>query len=255
MLAYGGGMMKKNGRECGFMQMIAVAMAALVLLGGVQVPATGEAAGPAWEAVAEQVLEAEPAAAAETLLRWAEAGGAAPEGEVEALLAARDVIPADAAASFAAVLDEADALLAEGGAPGLSREDYRAAVRSLSPFFTRLLETETTPWREEPADWPEDLAGFEGIWLDSDMGELLIFRAGRCRVVIPWLGSGYYGETAYAARLRDRSEVGYAPSLEVDTHETGSFQGPLAYYVSGLDGEHFWCNSQAQRFDRLWGAF
>ena len=82
MLAYGSGMMKKNGRECGFMQMIAVAMAALVLLGGVQAPAAGEAAGPAWEAVAEQVLEAAPAEAAATLLRWAEAGGAAPEGEV-----------------------------------------------------------------------------------------------------------------------------------------------------------------------------
>ena len=45
--------------------------------------------------------------------------------------------------------------------------------------------------------------------------------------------------------------MGYCPSLEVDFHDTGTFQGPLAYYVSGLAPDHFWCNSQGQRFDRL----
>ena len=82
------------------------------------------------------------------------------------------------------------------------------------------------------------------------MQELLIFQNGTCRVVIPWLG--YYGETALSARLRDRSAVGYCPSLEVDIHESGHFAGPLAYYVSGIAEDHFWCNTQAQRFDKLW---
>ena len=88
-------------------------------------------------------------------------------------------------------------------APELEEEAYREAVRSLSAFFTRLLETETTPWKEEPSDWPGGLAEFDGIWCDSTMQELLIFRNGTCRVVIPWLGSGSCGEIAYAARLRD----------------------------------------------------
>lgn len=71
-------------------------------------------------------------------------------------------------------------------------------------------------------------------------------------MVISWLGSGYCGEMAYAARLRDRGAVGYCPSLEVDIHGSDDFSGPLAYYVSGAAADHFWCNTQAQRFDRLW---
>lgn len=231
------------------MQAVAVMLAVLTMLGSVPAGRTAPSAG--WEEVAAQVLEAEPEEAAQSLLRWAENGAAAPEEAVQAFLEEQAAEPAQVAASFAAVLDAADALRAEGAAPGLSEEGYRAAVRSLSPFFTQLLEGETTSWREEPSAWPEGLEGFDGIWLDSAMGELLIVRNGRCRVVIPWLGSGYYGETAYAVRLRDRSEAGYCPALEVDFHDSGSFQGPLAYYVSGLDGSHFWCNSQAQRFDRV----
>ena len=111
------------------------------------------------------------------------------------------------------------------------------------------MEQKTTPWQQESSAWPTDLAGFDGIWCDNTMQELLIFHDGTCRVIIPYLD--YYGETAYAARLRDRSAVGYCPSLEVDFHDTGTFQGPLAYYVSGLAPDHFWCNSQGQRFDRL----
>ena len=95
-----------------------------------------------------------------------------------------------------------------------------------------------------------EVEAFDGIWCDSTMQELLIFQNGTCRVVIPWLG--YYGETALSARLRDRSAVGYCPSLEVDIHENGHFAGPLAYYVSGTAEDHFWCNTQAQRFDKLW---
>lgn len=63
--------------------------------------------------------------------------------------------------------------------------------------------------------------------------------------------SGLLWGDGVCRRLRDRSAVGYCPSLEVDFHDTGTFQGPLAYYVSGLAPDHFWCNSQGQRFDRL----
>ena len=93
------------------------------------------------------------------------------------------------------------------------------------------------------------MAAFDGIWCDSTLQELLIFQSGTCRVVIPYLD--YYGETAFSARLRDRGGMGWCPSLEIDIHESGDFSGPLAYYVSGLAEDHFWCNTQGQRFDRL----
>ena len=228
--------------------MAAVLMAVISLLGIPQ----GLEADPeiTWETVAVQILEEPAETAAQTLLDWAETGQTAPEAEVCSLLEERPETAASSAAAFAAVLDTADRLWEAGEAPELGEETYREAVRSLHPFFTRLLETETTPWREEASAWPEELSAFDGIWCDTTMQELLIFRNGTCRVVIPWLG--YYGETALGARLRDRSGVGYCPSLEVDIHESGNFSGPLAYYVSGLTEDHFWCNTQAQRFDKLW---
>ena len=206
--------------------------------------------GITWETVAVQVLEESPETAARTLVDWARSGQTAPEEDaVLALLEEMGAKPAASAAAFDAVLDAADSLREAGEAPELGEETYRAAVRSLSPFFTRLLETETTPWREESSAWPADLAAFDGIWCDSTLQELLIFRNGTCRVVIPYLD--YYGETAFPARLRDRSGMGWGPSLEVDIHESGDFSGPLAYYISGLAEDHFWCNTQGQRFDRL----
>jgi len=232
------------------MQMVAMLMAMITLLGVPQ--GGGTESEISWETVAVQILEEPPETAARTLLDWAETGRTAPEREVESFLKERTETAAEAAAAFAAVLDAADSLRAAGEGPELGEETYREAVRSLSAFFTRLLETETTPWKEEPSDWPTDLAAFDGIWCDSTAQELLIFRNGTCRVVIPWLGAEFYGETAYAARLRDRSGVGYCPSLEIDFRGSGTFQGPLAYYVSGLTEDHFWCNTQAQRFDKLW---
>ena len=228
--------------------MAAMLLTVISLLG---VPPGQEAdPGITWETVAVQVLEESPETAARTLLDWAEAGASAPPQEVGDLLEARTETTAEAAASFAAVLDAADGLRAAGEGPALSEDAYQEAVISLHPFFTRLLAAETTPWREEASAWPEELSAFDGIWCDSTMQELLIFRNGTCRVVIPWLG--YYGETALSVRLRDRSAVGYCPSLEVDIHESGHFAGPLAYYVSGTAEDHFWCNTQAQRFDKLW---
>lgn len=232
------------------MQMVAMLMAMITLLGVPQ--GGGTESEISWETVAVQILEEPPETAGRTLLDWAGAGQTAPEREVESFLKERTETAAEAAAAFTAVLDAADSLRAAGEGPELGEETYREAVRSLSAFFTRLLETETTPWREEPSDWPTDLAAFDGIWCDSTAQELLIFRNGTCRVVIPWLGAEFYGETAYAARLRDRSGVGYCPSLEIDFRDSGTFQGPLAYYVSGLTEDHFWCNTQAQRFDKLW---
>lgn len=232
------------------MQMVAMLMAMITLLGVPQ--GGGTESEISWETVAVQILEEPPETAARTLLDWAETGRTAPEREVESFLKERTETAAEAAAAFAAVLDAADSLRAAGEGPELGEETYLEAVRSLSAFFTRLLETETTPWKEEPSDWPTDLAAFDGIWCDSTAQELLIFRNGTCRVVIPWLGAEFYGETAYAARLRDRSGVGYCPSLEIDFRGSGTFQGPLAYYVSGLTEDHFWCNTQAQRFDKLW---
>ena len=231
------------------MQIWITVLAVLSLLAP-QGPGTEASEVPAWAAVAEQVRTADSEArteqAARALMDWAQTGQTVSAPEVEALLDTWQDDPVETARRYAAVLDAAEELVDAGAA---EEETYLAAARAFSPFFTRLLEEETTPWRQEASAWPADLADFDGIWCDSTVGELLIFRAGRCRVVIPFLDC--YGETAYGARLRDRSEVGYCPSLEVDIHDTGTFQGPLAYYVSGLAADHFWCNTQSQRFDRL----
>ncbi len=232
------------------MRVAAMLMAMISLLGGPQVQ-RAVSQEITWETVAVQVLEEPPETAAQTLLDWAGSGQEAPaEDAVPAFLEEMKAEPTVSAAAFAAVLDAADGLRKAGKAPELEEETYRAAVRSLSPFFTRLLERETTPWREESSAWPAELAVFDGIWYDSTLQELLIFRDGTCRVVIPYLN--YYGETAFSARLRDRSGMGWCPSLEVDVNESGDFFGPLAYYVSGLAEDHFWSNTQGQRFDRLW---
>ena len=151
------------------MRMAAMLMAVISLLGVPQ----GQAE-VTWETAAVQILEESPETAAQTLLDWAETGQTAPEADVRSFLEERAETAASAAAAFAAVLDAADRLRMDGSAPELGEEAYRAAVRSLSPFFTRLLETETMPWKEEPSDWPAKLAAFDGIWCDGTMQELLI---------------------------------------------------------------------------------
>lgn len=228
-------------------------LAALSLLSPQTAPTAAPAEeAPTWEAVAELVREAstpeETHEAALALLEWAETGEAGSTQQVEDLLDTWQDDPVETAKRYACVLDAAEEML-DAGTADMDEETYQAAARCLSPLFTRLLEQKTTPWQQESSTWPTDLADFDGIWCDSTMQELLIFHDGTCRVVIPYLD--YYGETAYAARVRDRSEVGYCPSLEVDIHDTGTFQGPLAYYVSGLAEDHFWCNTQGQRFDCL----
>ena len=229
-------------------------MALLMMLSLLSGPGSGTSPTPeaGWQETVEAVLAADTeeavTAAARTLLDWAASGAVCRPGQVEQLLEEQKADAAVTAAAYAAVLDAADALLAAGEVP-VEAEDYQAAVRALSPLFTRLLAKPTPAYREEPAAYPTQLSGFDGIWCDGEMQEMLIFRGGTCRVVIPYLD--YYGETAYSARLRDRSAVGYCPALEVDTRNSGDFSGALTYYVSGLAADHFWCNTQGQRFARM----
>jgi len=187
-----------------------------------------------------------PDLAAEVLLDWAEQGSAAEEEEVLTILECNALPPVETAKSFATVLDAADTLQEERS---VDQTAYEQAVRSLSPLFTQVLKLESTPFQAETPDNPADLEQLHGMWYDSEMQELLIISEAGCRVIIPWLG--YNGETALDVRLRDRSASGYAPALEIDIHESGYFMGPLSYYVSGVDEDHFWCNSQACRFDKL----
>ena len=136
-------------------------------------------------------------------------------------------------------------------------EELVARVEAAEPGDTEAAEAlmdwaadKGTPYAYEMSDrWPSDLEVFQGVWYDGEMQELLIISGDACRVVIPWLG--YYGETAYAVRLRDRSDAGFCPALEVDVRESGIFFAPLTYYVSGVDETHFWSNTQAQRFEKI----
>lgn len=198
------------------------------------------------EAVVSAIQTEDAKTAAGTLLDWIEQGTLAEEEAVLEILEETGLEPAQTAAAFARVLDEADARLAERK---LDRAIYEQAVRSLSPLFTQVLTTSSTPFAPEPIRNPVDLAQLYGMWYDSEMQELLILTEQGCRVVIPWLG--YWGERPYAVRLRDRSANGQAPALEIDIHESGVFLGALTYYVSGADETHFWSLSQAQRFDKI----
>ena len=223
--------------------MLFMALAMSALLGGYGLPAE-ETEAVTLEMVVEHIQTKDPETAADTLLRWIEAGGAAQEDALREILDGSGLPAAETACSFAAVLDAAEMV-----PHGSNEETYLQAVRSLSPLFTDVLHEPSTPFREETPKNPTALTQLQGMWYDAEMQELLVISGETCRVIIPWLG--YLGEKAYAVRLRDRSALGYAPALEIDFHDSGTFSGALTYYVSGVDETHFWCNSQGQRFDRL----
>lgn len=228
---------------------ISIVMALLLILpGGAPVSRPAEVS---LEALVEEIQTGDPETAAESLLEWVREGSTAEEARLREILTERNETAAATAKAFAAVLDAAETLLDSDPAYGdLDGNAYAQAVRSLSPLFTDLLAEPTTPYRMETGGtYPASLSAFDGIWCDSETGELLIFRGDTCRVVIPYLD--HFGEKACAARLRDRSAMGYCPALEIDFHDSGDFWGPLAYYVSGVDGTHFWSNTQGQRFDKI----
>lgn len=166
------------------------------------------------------------------------------------------------------VLTQADALLRgdEIAAGSLSDAGYvlrrdaydtelvtQAALSlSLSPLFTQLLDrTEPAPYQEEgPGDYSKVTeAAFDGVWINYGANTLLLFSEAGCRVVDPALD--WYGEAAYAFRVRDRGSIGYCPALEIDFRESGNFDAPLTYYVSGIDSTHFWCSTGAESFQKL----
>ena len=208
------------------------------------------------------------ARAAGELLDWVQEDGRADTAAVERWAA--DTVSRESAGElalfWAAVLTSADALLAgeETELAALSDAGYslryesydplllRAAEKELSPLFTQLLSrVETTPYAYEET-MPYDavtLEKLEGLWLDSEIGEMLVISGGTCRVVIPYLEN--WGEEAFAVRIRDRSAMGYCPALEIDFRGEGDFWAPLTYYVSGVDETHVWSNTQSQRFDRV----
>lgn len=184
--------------------------------------------------------------AAEAVVAWAAADGRAEEEDVLAQLQRSDVDPVTTALRLGAVLDAAEAIAAKCG---LETVRYESSVKSLSPLFTAVMDRQTTPYRYEAANHPKDLSSFEGLWYDSSLQEMLLIREGRCRVIIPYLDN--YGERSCPMRLRDRSAEGYCPALEVDVRGEGTFFGPLVYYVSAVAEDHFTCNTQSQRFDRI----
>lgn len=170
----------------------------------------------------------------------------------------------DAVLTRAAALLEEDpetlALLDDAGytqKQAYEKKNLEPACAELAPLFTQLFDRVTAaPYREEPGDFAAVSADrFNGLWLNSEDRTLLIFNNGLCRVVYP--GLSLWGEVAGAYHVRDRSELGYCPALEIDfrgegpMNEDGDFYAPIAYYVSGMDDSHFWCNSQWERFDRV----
>lgn len=206
--------------------------------------------------------------AAGELLDWADQAGEDTPLQAEQWISRE--IPAESALDLAlaweAVLDQAAELLdqdtqalellEEAGYQPIKTDwdpqRLETAARSLRTLFTYLLETRTpvSPALPGPGDYaavtPEK---FEGVWVTGEANTLLLFSGDTCRVVYPALN--LWGETAYAFRIRDRSAVGYCPALEIDFKESGDFSGALVYYVSGIDGEWFWCIEQQDLFVRL----
>ena len=147
------------------------------------------------------------------------------------------------ALSWNEVLTQADALMREEKAAMgcLSDAGYtmrlanydtdlvQQAALALSPLFTQLLSrTERTPYRNEaPGDYSMvKEAAFEGVWVDNAVGTLLIFSGDTCRVVYPALE--WFGESAYAFRIRDRSDMGYCPAREVDLRQVGTCEAAVS---------------------------
>lgn len=205
--------------------------------------------------------------------RQIEPEGEAFEGFVSQWVA--ENVPAEDAVSLVwawdAVMTQAEALLAEDPEAlalleesgytqkwdGCDEAYLNWQYAGFSPLYTQLFDRMTAaPYREEPGNFAAVSADrFDGLWLNSEDRTLLIFNNGLCRVVYPDLS--LWGEVAGAYRVRDRSELGYCPALEIDFHgegpinEDGDFHGPMVYSVSGMDDIHFWCNSQWERFDRV----
>ena len=211
------------------------------------------------------------AKAAGEMLDWTENGDAASTSvdDVESWLNNENTLSAaDTAYAYAAVLDFADRIVAGDDVSGelsdagytlahdsYSKNKYYAAAKLLSPLFTNLLSEPTTAYTEEASsDYSAvTLDNLSGIWVNSsngeEYGEMLVISGDKCRVVIPYLTK--YGDKPYGIRVRDRSSSGLCPALEVDLKMDGSFEAPLAYYVSGADDTHFWCNTQSERFDKI----
>jgi uncharacterized protein YceK len=211
------------------------------------------------------------AAVAGELLDWVADGKAAstPSADVEDWVAGRNTLSAaDLAYAYSAVLDFADRIVAgEDVSAELSdagytlkhdsynAKKYYAAAKLLSPLFTKLLTEPTTAYTDEGAgDYSAVTAdAFDGIWVNSsngeEYGEMLVFSGDKCRVVIPYLSD--YGDKPFDFRVRDRSDKGFCPALEINSGEDGNYEAALTYYVSGIDASHFWCNTQSERFDKI----
>lgn len=193
----------------------------------------------------------------DAVLAWVEE--TVPAEEAMDLVYAYDAVLTQAAALLAED-PETLALLDDAGytqKQAYEKKNLESACTELAPLFTQLFDRVTAaPYQEEPGNFAAVSADrFNGLWLNSEDRTLLIFQNGLCRVVYP--GLSLWGETANAYHVRDRSELGYCPALEIDFRgeghidESGDFYAPLAYYVSGMDDTHFWCNSQWERFDRV----
>lgn len=211
------------------------------------------------------------ARAAGEMLDWTENGQAAATSvkDVESWLDTENTLPAaDTAYAYAAVLDFADKIVAGDDVSGelsdagytlahdsYTANKYYAAAKLLSPLFTDLLSQPTTTYTDEAsADYSAvTLDSLNGIWVNSsngeEYGEMLVISGDKCRVIIPNLTK--YGDKPYSIQVRDRSGSGLCPALEVDWNKGGEFKAPLAYYVSGIDDTHFWCNTQSARFDKI----
>ena len=93
-----------------------------------------------------------------------------------------------------------------------------------------------------------------GIWYcpadGADTETVLILSADGARVYDPLLDC--FGDQLYSWEVEDRSASGLCPALKI--YFMGEDNGPLTYYIAGLELEYFWCNSQRDIFYRQGGT-
>jgi hypothetical protein len=83
----------------------------------------------------------------------------------------------------------------------------------------------------------------QGTWKDPNSGETLRFDGETCFCDLPWMGEDNDPAVGCSWTITDRSAAGCCPRLDIQIGETD-----VAYYVSGVSGGCFWCNTQQQIF-------
>ena len=201
---------------------LAAALLSLALLAGCGAPAASGAASSDATSAASSDATSGASSAASSVASSAASSGASSGASSDATSAATSAASSDASSS--AVPGAASA----GTAAGPTPEEIRSRWALRGDYAAITAEA------------------LQGTWYDADSGERLTFSGTQCRCDLPWMGADNDPDAGRAWEIVDRSDRGLCPMLAL--HADGS---TVAYYVSGVTEDCFWCNTQQQLFLRV----